>query len=270
MAREAQFWRLGQRIELAEAMPCDKLLLSVVASPVSSPVRECGRVLAAVSRSTSLHLLDLAAGGVVVHYELLAFPPPPRLPLEADLIDMDAPPGLGPAPEHQRGLGLPLLIDALAATIVDRQTLLAATFVAAPGDQQMQQQVAAGDAGRLHLYRLLEGDGVRARLEFLSRVALNNSAADSIDLLWTAGGALLVAECETGWPAAITAYGLDAETLDDADYEGTDLNDDDTATLDETGVGFKFMYTMYEKSRTCTRYTLNALLRTTYLYNYNE
>ena len=153
---------------------------------------------------------------------------------------------------------MPLLIDAFAATIVDRQTLLAATFVAAPGeggDQQMQQQAAAGDAGRLHLYLLAEGDDVRARLEFLSLLALNNSAADSIDLLWTAVVALLVAECETGWPAAINAYGLDAETLDDADYEGTDLTDDDTATLDETGVSFKVMYTMYEKI-TCTRYIL--------------
>ena len=134
MAREALFWRLGQRIELAEAMPCDKLLLSVVASPVSTPARACGRVFAVVSHSTSLHVLDLAAGGVVVHYELLSFPPPPSL--EADI---DAPPGLGPGP----GVGLPLPIDALAATIVDRQTLLAATFggahpFAVPGQQQQQ------------------------------------------------------------------------------------------------------------------------------------
>ena len=137
LAREALFWRLGQRIEFAEAMPCDKLLLSVVASPVSTLARECGRVFAVVSRSTSLHVLDLAAGGIVVHYELLSFPPPPSL--EADI---DAPPGLGP------GLGLPLPIDALAATIVDRQTLLAATFgdahpFAVPG-QQKQLETLAG------------------------------------------------------------------------------------------------------------------------------
>ena len=100
----------------------------------------------------------------------------------------------------------------------------------------------------------MEGDGVRARLELLTRVALNNAAADSIDLLWTAGGALLVSECETGWPAAITAYGLDAETFDDADNEDSDGNDDET--IDEEGVSlmnqFVRVLISYSYVRACT------------------
>lgn len=206
LAREGQFWRLGERLELADAMPNDKLLHSAIASPVAN----CGRALAAVSRSTALHLLDMTRGGVVLHYQLLhAFPPAP-----------DA---------------APRLIDALAATCVDKQTLVAATFVtgAPAAEQPGERQDAAADAGRLHLFRLVEGDGPCARLELLTRVPLNNASADSIDLLWTSGGALLVAECETGWPVVITAYGLDGEPADDGDSEDPDANDD--AGLDDDG-----------------------------------
>ena len=36
--------------------------------------------------------------------------------------------------------------------------------------------------------------------------------------------------------AAITAYGLDAEMLGDVHNEDADANDDETATLDGTGI----------------------------------
>ena len=51
----------------------------------------------------------------------------------------DMPPGRAPAP----AIGQPLLIAALAATSVDRQTRLAATFVRSPEDKQQGDGVDA-------------------------------------------------------------------------------------------------------------------------------
>ena len=41
---------------------------------------------------------------------------------------------------------------------------------------------------------------MRAPLEFISRITANNAAADPIDLLQTAGWALLESGCETAGP----------------------------------------------------------------------
>ena len=65
---------------------------------MSSPARYGARVF---DTNAHLRLVELAAGGVVVQYELLTLPPPsPLPPLDIDVdLEKDAPPGRGPAPD---------------------------------------------------------------------------------------------------------------------------------------------------------------------------
>ena len=89
-------WRAGTVLAVGSAHRArgGDAVRQVAALSVASVIRDCVRVIAAISRSTSLHVLDMAAGGVAVHYELLSLPPPP---------DGDTCPDSGPDPDTESG-----------------------------------------------------------------------------------------------------------------------------------------------------------------------